>query len=296
MGNAPTLEMNKLMSGATLDFKQGLSSLRTSTNRNNAGIVQVGGQGTPSSNNLNSQYTLTAKKSKGAQLEVRRSSKHQQVSSTMSAQSSDNQLHLDGRQGQKSGMGEHSEARLSERTQNFMTVSASQAANSKVIAGKSLEFSPEDSQKSPRGHNAQSPYQIQSKLMQQIHNNYITEAQNTFLNQSKEASQSPEILCSLKNLVLAGNLSHTSKSKPKKKASHLSNSHQSSQQPALAPQSSDSAKQIQQIPKSQIKSIKHHQPLTTTMHTSSLKTPQQVLQTKPMVPNAEVAKKMSMNQ
>jgi len=89
----PNLEMTKLMQGANLDKKPTINSIRTTTNRNNIGIML--GQQTPSSNSLNQQYTLTAKKGKqrSNHLEVRRSSKQQnQASNTMSAVSSDNQL------------------------------------------------------------------------------------------------------------------------------------------------------------------------------------------------------------
>ena len=76
--------MNKLMQGATsLDKKVGAQSIRNNTNRGNLGIViqtskdpanQKSGYGTPS-NNVNSQYTLTAKKNKRLQQEINRSSK-----------------------------------------------------------------------------------------------------------------------------------------------------------------------------------------------------------------------------
>ena len=85
------------------------------------------------------------------------------------------------------------------------------------------------------------------------------------------------MVCSLKNMV-TGQLTaaqSTSKSKPKKKASHLSNSHyavnHNSNMASGQTITSDSAKQIQQIPKSQIKSIRHHQTLTSAIHSSSHK-------------------------
>ena len=68
----PNLEMTKLMQGANFDRKTsgGMNSIRTTTNRNNIGIMlgtaaSAAGQHTPSSNSLNhQQYTLTAKKGK----------------------------------------------------------------------------------------------------------------------------------------------------------------------------------------------------------------------------------------
>jgi len=57
--------MNKLMQGVPLDKKTaGFNSIRNSSNRNNIGIMLAGAQNTPGSSTLNSQYTLTAKKSK----------------------------------------------------------------------------------------------------------------------------------------------------------------------------------------------------------------------------------------
>ena len=49
-----------------------------------------------------------------------------------------------------------------------MSVSTSQAQAMQVKAGKSLEFSPDDSSQGSRGAVVQSPYQIQSKLIHQI--------------------------------------------------------------------------------------------------------------------------------
>ena len=53
------------MQGVPLDKKTaGFNSIRNSSNRNNIGIMLAGAQNTPGSSTLNSQYTLTAKKSK----------------------------------------------------------------------------------------------------------------------------------------------------------------------------------------------------------------------------------------
>ena len=58
----PNLEMTKLMQGANLDKKyaMGMNSIRTTTNRNNVGIMlgtnpatSTAGQNTPSSTSLN---------------------------------------------------------------------------------------------------------------------------------------------------------------------------------------------------------------------------------------------------
>lgn len=57
-----------------------------------------------------------------------------------------------------------------------------------------------------------------------------------------EASKSPEMICTLKDMVTASNLTQSSKAKVKKKASHLSNSHQSTQQPNMVPPTSESTK------------------------------------------------------
>ena len=83
-----------------------------------------------------------------------------------------------------------------------MTVSA--AHPSKVKTGKSVEFSPDDSLQRSSGHAAaQSSYQIQNKLIHQVHGQYQTESQNNFALRGKnnEGSKSPEMVCSLKNMV-----------------------------------------------------------------------------------------------
>lgn len=279
--NVPHLEMNKLVH-APVDRKVPHSTINAIKTTNRGGQLstvlatqkEIGqsksGHGTPSSN-LNSQYALTAKKSKRNQLEIRRSSKAAQHQ-TMSAASSDHQLAFVHSETRMKSPNEPSSTVTSDKRSNELQFTANSGPAQRKIknTGKSIEFSPDDSSQGSLGqHATTSPYQMQNKLAI-VANSYATDSHpNMFAKATlpQDGSKSPEMVCSLKNMVTGSAAPNAVKSstKVKKKQSHLSNSSTNyntaagGQSATSMPGTSDSAKHIQQIPKSQIKSIRHGQ-------------------------------------